>query len=222
ESTAGLARLDHVAVQPVERLGMLGERLGERLPALDVLDHVAQRVLEHPRLALALEDLQAAEDRQAGVLQGRELAGEGAKMLGRDLADRERLLLPPPATLLGGRLAGLLRLLADLGDEEPLLPDELLSLFLGRGVNRVLDLATRVVHRFILIDRHSRPPAVVSCQLSVVSCQKIDGRWQMADGRWRMADGGWQMANGRWQMADGRWQTPPRFSLAAPPVFTDN
>src|SRR5208282_5115680 len=129
---------------PVERLGMLGERLGERLPALDVLDHVAQRVLEHPRLALALEDLQAAEDRQAGVLQGRELAGEGAKMLGRDLADRERLLAPP-ATSLGGRLADLLRLLGDLGDEEPLLPDELLSLFLGRGVNRVLDLATRVV-----------------------------------------------------------------------------
>src|SRR5208337_4174112 len=91
ESTAGLARLDHVAVQPVERLGMLGERLGERLAALDVLDHVAQRVLEHPRLALALEDLQAAEDRQAGVLKRRELAGEGAKLLGRELADREPL-----------------------------------------------------------------------------------------------------------------------------------
>ena len=102
EGTAGLARLDHVAVQPVERLGVLGERLGQRLAALDVLDHVPQRVLEHARLALALEDLQAAQDRQAGVLKRRELAGEGAKMLGRDLADRERLLLLP-ATLLGRR-----------------------------------------------------------------------------------------------------------------------
>src|SRR5271157_3092356 len=36
ESTAGLARLDHVAVEPVERLGMLGERLGERLAALEI------------------------------------------------------------------------------------------------------------------------------------------------------------------------------------------
>src|SRR5208282_949920 len=180
-------------------LGCL-ENASESVCPLSMSYHVAQRVLEHPRLALALEDLQAAEDRQAGVLQGRELAGEGAKMLGRDLADRERLLAPP-ATSLGGRLADLLRLLGDLGDEEPLLPDELLSLFLGRGVNRVLDLATRVVHRFILIGRHSRPPAVVSCQLSVV-------RKSMADGKWRMAD--------------GRWQTPPRFSLAAPPVFTDN
>ena len=63
-----------------------------------------QRVLEHARLALALEDLQAAQDRQAGVLQGRELAGERAELLGRDPADRERLLLPP-AALLGRRPA---------------------------------------------------------------------------------------------------------------------
>src|SRR5271166_6680676 len=146
---------------------MLGERLGERLAALDVLENVAQRVLENPRLALALEDLQAAEDRQAGVLKRRELTGEGAKLLGRELADRERLLLPP-ATSPGGRLAGLLHLLGDLGDEEPLLPDELLSLFLGRGVNRVLDLATCVVHRFILIGRHSRSPG--RCSLLVPGC----------------------------------------------------
>ena len=95
EGTAGLARLDHVAVEPVERLGVLGEGLGEGRAALDVLDDVAQRVLEHARLALAFEDLQAPEDRQAGVLEGRELAGEGAELLGRDLADRERLLLAP-------------------------------------------------------------------------------------------------------------------------------
>ena len=75
ESTAGLARLDHVAVEPVERLGVLGKRLGERLAALDVLDHVAERVLEHAGLALALEDLQAAEDRQTGVLQASRAGG---------------------------------------------------------------------------------------------------------------------------------------------------
>ena len=31
EGTAGLAGLDHVAVEPVERLGVLGEGLGEGL-----------------------------------------------------------------------------------------------------------------------------------------------------------------------------------------------
>ena len=99
ERTAGLAGLDHVAVEPVERLGVLGERLGEGRAALDVLDDVAQRVLEHARLALALEDLEAPQDRQAGVLERRELAGERAELLGRDLADRERLLLPPALLL---------------------------------------------------------------------------------------------------------------------------
>jgi len=96
QGTAGLAGLDHVAVELVERLGVLGEGVGEGGPALDVLDDILQRILEHARLALAVEDLQAPEDRQAGVLERRELAGEGAELLGRDLADGERLLFAAP------------------------------------------------------------------------------------------------------------------------------
>ena len=120
-------------------LANASERVGA---ALDVLDDVAQRVLEDARLALALEDLEAPQDRQAGVLEGRELAGEGAELLGRDLADGERLLLAA-SPLLGRRLRlapSALGPLGDLGDEEPLLADQLLRLLLRRGVDRVLDL----------------------------------------------------------------------------------
>ena len=81
QRTAGLAGLDHVHVEPVERLGVLGHRLGEGGAGLDVLDDVDQRVLEHARLHLAFEDAQGPQDRQAGVLEGRELAGEGAQHL---------------------------------------------------------------------------------------------------------------------------------------------
>src|SRR6185312_474566 len=144
-------------VELVERLGVLGEGVGEGGTGLDVLDHVLQRVLEHAGLALAMKDLQAPEDRQAGVLQGRELPGEGAELLGRDLADRERLLPALPASLLlGGALLLVLRPLGNLGDEEALLADELLRLFLSAGVDGVLDLAPGVVHRFVLEGRHPR------------------------------------------------------------------
>ena len=91
--------------------------------ALDVVEDVDQAFLSTPGLTV-FEDLQAAQDRQAGVLQDRELAGEGAELLGRDLAEGERLLLPL-ALLLGAALP-LLRPscpLGDLGDEVPHLPD---------------------------------------------------------------------------------------------------
>ena len=103
------------------------------------------------------ENLQAAQDRQAGVLKRGKLAGEEAELLGGDLADRERLLLFLAARLLGGGLAALLlgRALGDLGDEEPLLPDQLLGFFLGRGIDGVLDFLARRVHRFVLKGRHA-------------------------------------------------------------------
>ena len=82
--------------------------------------------------------------------------------------------------LLGrGPRLGLLRLLGDLGDEEPLLADQLLRFLLGRGVDRVLDLPPGVVHRLVLVGRHGVFSVV--CQWSVVLvrfvsvCESISG-----------------------------------------------
>ena len=80
----------------------------------------------------------------------------------------------PPFFAVG---AALLRLglgpLGDLGDEEPLLADQLLRFFLGGGVDRVLDLPPGVVHRFVLIGRHRRAPRRVA---SVFGCRSVAGR----------------------------------------------
>ncbi len=43
EGTAGLARLDHVDVEVVEGLGLLGHRFGERVARFDVFDDADQR-----------------------------------------------------------------------------------------------------------------------------------------------------------------------------------
>ena len=81
QGTARLAGLDHVDVQAVEALGALGHRFGERGAAFDFVAGVFERVLEPARLCLAVENPQAAENRQAGVLQNRELPGERGEVL---------------------------------------------------------------------------------------------------------------------------------------------
>ena len=173
EGTAGLAGLDHVDVEAVEALGVLAERLGERAAGFDVVDDVDEGVLEHAGLHLPFEDLQAAQHRQAGVLQGRELAGEGA---------RASCWMTPPMV----KVLALLALagpsscpclsscpadLRDLGDEVAHLPDLLLGFFLVGGLDGVLDLAAGGVHRFVL-DRSAcaRSARVFSGQWSSDQC----------------------------------------------------
>ena len=89
QGPARLAGLDHVDVEPVEGLGRLGHGLGERGPALDLVADVDQGVFQRARRGLLLEDLQAAQDGQAGVLQDGELAGEGGQRLRLHAADGE-------------------------------------------------------------------------------------------------------------------------------------
>src|SRR5262249_36839455 len=86
DGAAGLAGLDHVHVEAVEALGVLAERLAQGRAGLDVVDDVDEGVLEHAGTHLVLEDLEAAEDGQAGVLQRRELAREGHEHLVVDAA----------------------------------------------------------------------------------------------------------------------------------------
>ena len=52
-----------------------------------------ERVLEPARLGLAGENSQAAQNRQAGVLQNRKLARERGEVLRLDAADGEAALL---------------------------------------------------------------------------------------------------------------------------------
>ena len=97
---------------------------------------VEQDVLEQARLLLGLEDLQRAQQGQAGVLQRRELAREGRHLLGPDPADGERAALLLFLTLgrrLGlrtCRLVGGLRVLFGLGLDGGLLVAPGLLLFL--------------------------------------------------------------------------------------------
>ncbi len=100
EGPTGLTGLDHVDVQAIEALGTLGHRLGEGGAGFDVVAGVLQRVLEPPRLGLAFENPQAAENRQAGVLENRELPREGGQVLSGHAAEDETpfLLLPAPAS----------------------------------------------------------------------------------------------------------------------------
>src|SRR5207302_9419408 len=110
----GLAGLDHVDVEAVEALGVLAEGFAERAAGLHVINDVQEGVLERPALHLAFEDLEAAQDGEAGVLENGELPREGAGLLGGDAADREGLLLA--AGLCGG---GLLPLLSPSGVRDP-------------------------------------------------------------------------------------------------------
>ena len=142
EHTACLARADHVDVELVEGLGVLGEGLGERGAAFDVFRDVDELVLEHAGLLLFFEDLQAADDRQAGVLKGGELAGEGAELLGLDLAHGEGFLLLASAARGALAFGGLL---LDVGREVALVANLDDRLFVRDGVDFALDFLALAV-----------------------------------------------------------------------------
>ena len=79
QRTAGLAGLDHVHVQAVEALWGFWPSLARAWSRLRCRRTTSiEAVLEPAGLRLAFEDPQAAQNRQAGVLQDRKLPGERA------------------------------------------------------------------------------------------------------------------------------------------------
>ena len=134
---------------------MLGKGFGKRQPAFNIIDHIAQGVLQYARLALASQNPEAAKDRKAGVLKCGKLAGECTKLLWLDLAEGEGLLFAL-LFLLGLGLG--LGFLANRRHKEAALTDQLLCFLLRGGFNRVLDRLAGLVHRFVLEGRHCSEP----------------------------------------------------------------
>ena len=89
EHAACLAGGHHVDIQSVKSLGMLAERLGQSGTAFNVFGDRAEDILQRPGLLLLFEDVQATEDRQAGILQRRELSRELGQHLRAHAANRE-------------------------------------------------------------------------------------------------------------------------------------
>ena len=83
EDAADLAGLDEVHVEVVEDLRVPAERVAERRALLDARLDVAQDDREELVVGLALEDVEALHDRQAGVDHRREEAREGDDVLRR-------------------------------------------------------------------------------------------------------------------------------------------
>ncbi len=162
ERAARLAGLDHVHIEAVEGLGRFGHGLAERGPAFDLVADVHQAVLELARLRLLLEDSQAAQDRQAGVLEDREVTGEDNADLRANAAQGELPLLLGAGGLLLRGLAGLLD--RDLGDEVAHLANGRLGFGFAGRIDDVLDFLPGRVHRLVLIDWHGR---FVRCSLQV-------------------------------------------------------
>src|SRR5450830_518947 len=86
EDTAELAGADHADVQASEHLGVLGERVGEADAGLYVGADLADDLGELLVGSLLLEDVQAAQHREAGVDHGGELPREDGEVLGFDAA----------------------------------------------------------------------------------------------------------------------------------------
>ncbi len=158
EHAADLTGRDHLRVEAVEGLRMLGHRVGEGGTGFDVLGDVAEDRLQLARSLLRLEDLHRPEQRETRVLERRELTRERRHLLEVHLADRDREAAPL-LLVLRHVLAGLLLAALELG-----LLDERrevalgLELRLGVGVVGGLDdpflLLARGVDCFVLEGRH--------------------------------------------------------------------
>src|SRR5262249_30189256 len=105
QDAAHLAGRDHVHVKVVEYLRVLLQRLGERDAAFDVLLDGSDDVAEKLVLGLLAQDVEALDDRQAGVDHGGELPCEDHDVLGLHLGTEARqrdllvhcALLPHPS-----------------------------------------------------------------------------------------------------------------------------
>ena len=125
----------------LKHLGLLAMASESVEPASISSQTSIKRVLEAARLGLAFQNPQAAQNRQAGVLQDRELPGEGGEIACELTPPNDEAALLLAAGLLRGLLAALLD--GDLGDEVAHLADRRLGFFLGRRFDHVLDLLRR-------------------------------------------------------------------------------
>src|SRR5207344_3562177 len=77
----------HRDVEPTEDVGMLGERLREDHPRLDVSLHLGHDWRQTLVRGLLVEDRERADDADAGFDQGCELPGEDLERLRVDLLE---------------------------------------------------------------------------------------------------------------------------------------
>jgi len=142
--TARFTRGNHIDVEPIECLGVFGARFGECRPALDILAHPSQDVLHQPRFLLLLQNAQAAEDRQAGVLKRGELTGHQRNGFLVYATDREA----GAPLFLGGHPGLYLRtaLFPNASGEETEVTNLGQRILTGGRLELVLDLLAGLVH----------------------------------------------------------------------------
>jgi len=138
---------DHVDVQVAERLGVLAQRVGERLPAFDVVYDLPRRVGQNLVLGLLGQDVEGLHQRQARVDHGGELAGEHDDVARLDAAAE----LEAELELLGRG--------ADLHDHHAVLAQVCDDVIAGRQVDLVVDEIAFERAGGVLEERHgSLPP----------------------------------------------------------------
>jgi hypothetical protein len=146
---------------------MLGHRLGQRGSALDVVGDGKQRVFERAGLLLFAQNRQAAEDGQAGILQGGQLAGELDDHLLLHTPDGEALAL----LLTGSGAFFLAALFADPRGEKPQIANLFQGVLGAGGVNLILDLLPGLVHRFVEKSRHDPPTSAPRAPSTTHACK---------------------------------------------------
>jgi len=96
------------------------------------------------------KDPQTAENRQTGILENRELTGEGGEVLGPDAPKYQAAFFARARG--GGFLARFFD--RDLRNEVPHLANRSLRIFFGGRIDHIFDLSTCRIHRFELEGRH--------------------------------------------------------------------
>ena len=112
QNTAQFAGFDHVDKQAVEDFRVLGQRFGERAAAFDRQRQLANDGFQVGIPLLFFEHAQAAQQRQAGIHERGQLAGESGNTLGLTLPPKPGILMlrfmnPPFSCRRFGRPAGL-------------------------------------------------------------------------------------------------------------------
>lgn len=160
QHAAGFAGLDHVDVEGVEGAGVVGHGFREGGAVFDFLGEGGEGGFEDAGLFLLPEDFERAHQREAGILEGGELACELRQDRGGDPAKRDAgqtagaFPLPSRALWCGfGCFAcrfadarGVVALSADFGE----------GVGGGRGLEAILHGLTGGIDGFVFKDWHAR------------------------------------------------------------------